>query len=162
MKPRLWIFAATAAVAVHLACAPAGPPPEALPSDAEARAIVDTIIQTWDAAMAAGDVDAAMAVYAPDAIRMQPGVPPMVGREAIRVWVQAGADQHNAEGSNETLEVGVLGPGWIFYRGSYSYTLTPKAGGEARTVGGTWLSLVQRQPDGTWKVYRDAGSQRTS
>ncbi|MDH3458856.1 MAG: hypothetical protein OER90_18605, partial [Gemmatimonadota bacterium] len=65
MKPRLRIFAATAAVAVHLACAPAGPPPEALPSDAEARAIVDRINQTWDAAMAAGDVDAAMAVYAP-------------------------------------------------------------------------------------------------
>lgn len=158
MKPRFRISRAPAAVALLFACAPAGPPCEAPLSEAEARTIVVRMIEEWDAANLAGDFEAASAIYTTDAIRMEPDMPPLLGRDAIRAWLQTQAETYNWEGSNEIVEVRALSPEWILHRSRGSFTATPKAGGEARMLQGKWLTLTQRQPDGTWKVYRNAGS----
>lgn len=145
-----------------VACAPdntpAEPPATETLSDAEARAIVDRMNAEWDAAVVAGDIDVNMEMYTEDAIRMQPDMPALVGRDAIRAWMQSHQDTYSFEGSNEIQEVRALSPDWILVRSTGSFAATPKAGGEVRTEQEQWLSIVQRQADGSWKWYRDAGS----
>jgi uncharacterized protein (TIGR02246 family) len=151
-------FAVPAMAAFLFACAPAETPPEATLSDVDARTIIDEMMARWDAAVVAGDAGANSMVYTPDAIRMQPDMPALVGREAIQDWLQALAETYTSEGSNQIVEVRALSPDWILFRSEGSFVATPKAGGEPETRQQKWLSIAQRQADGTWKVYRDAGS----
>jgi uncharacterized protein (TIGR02246 family) len=51
---------------------------------------------------------------------------------------------------NETVIDGDL----AFQRGAFTMTLTPRAGGEARALAGTYLHIYQRRPDGDWALTR--------
>ena len=162
MKRYLQVFAAVALGAAMGACTAGAPPAaadaEAPLTDAEAREIIERMNEEWDAAIVADDFETAVAIYAQDAIRMQPDMPALEGREAIWAWMQSESDTYTFEGSNEILEVRALSPGWIMVRGTGTFTATPRAGGEPRYQQEKWLSLVQRQADGSWKWYRDSGS----
>jgi ketosteroid isomerase-like protein len=50
-------------------------------------------------------------------------------------------------------EVKVLGD-HAFQWGTYSYSMRPRAGGEAVWTAGKLMRILQRQPDGSWKIYR--------
>lgn len=162
MKPNLGLPVVLAWVVVTVGCTAAGPPADAGSemqlTDDEARAIVERMNEEWDAAVLAGDFEATASMYTEDAIRMQPDIPALVGREAIRTWLESQAATYTFEGSNQILEVRALSPDWILMRGTGAFTATPRGGGEARYQEEKWLTLVQRQADGSWKWYRDAGS----
>lgn len=146
------------------ACSSSAPvveaPGEATLSDAEARSIVEAMIAEWDASANAGSTDAvaAASMYAQDAIRLQPGMPALVGRSAIEAWLEAQGQAFSFEGSNEIVEVRALSPDWIMMRTTGTFTGTPLSGGEPFTQEEQWLTLVQRQEDGSWRWYRDAGN----
>jgi ketosteroid isomerase-like protein len=38
--------------------------------------------------------------------------------------------------------------------GTYRYGMRPRAGGEVVRTGGKLMRILQRQPDGSWKMYR--------
>ena len=107
-------------------------PGEATLSDAEARSIVEAMIAEWDANANAGSSDAAAAasMYADDAVRLQPGMPALVGRSAIEAWLEAEGEAFSFEGSNEIVEVRALSPDWIMMRTTGTFTGTPLSGGE--------------------------------
>ncbi len=52
------------------------------------------------------------------------------------------------------LEIVVAGP-WAYSRGLYTQDLTSKATGKVTHVDGKFLTIFLRQPDGSWKIYRD-------
>jgi uncharacterized protein (TIGR02246 family) len=158
MKPRVSAVAGALTVVLLSACDPAEPSPEATLSDTEARVIIDDMMSGWDAAVEAGEPEANASVYTDDAIRMQPDMPALVGRAAIQAWMEEQQAMYSFEGSNEILEVRALSADWILFRSEGSFVRTPRAGGEPSVVPEKWLSIAQRQPDGSWKVYRDGGS----
>ena len=47
------------------------------------------------------------------------------------------------------------GAEWAFERGTYTITLTPKTGGDPIRDDGKYITLYQRQADGTWRMARD-------
>ena len=51
-------------------------------------------------------------------------------------------------------EVQVAGD-WGFARGTYTSSAKPKAGGGNRLVDGKFLTIFKRQPDSSWKIFRD-------
>ena len=53
----------------------------------------------------------------------------------------------------EIQEVKVLGDR-AFQWGTYQQRLRPRAGGEAVRTSGKLMRILQRQPDGSWKIYR--------
>ena len=84
-----------------------------------------------------------------------PGGAARRGRAAIEEAVRAGHGALEFEEftiNNEELEV--FG-GFGLARGNYSYVMTPKAGGQTVAFEGKYLTIFRRQPDGSWKVYRD-------
>jgi uncharacterized protein (TIGR02246 family) len=105
------------------------------------------------AAENAGDADALMTGIAVDAIWLPPNEPALTGKVAIRESMQNSFDQFDFEITTATAEVEVAGD-WAFARGTYEFTVTPKAGGEAQQETGKYIWILQRQADGFWKFAR--------
>jgi uncharacterized protein (TIGR02246 family) len=106
------------------------------------------------AALNDGDVNAWVAAFTNDGVQMPPNAPANLGRESIRAWSQAFLAPFRVEFTLAVDEVQVGGD-WAFERGTYTITLTPKAGGEPLQDIGKYLTIYQRQPDGAWGMARD-------
>ncbi len=121
---------------------------------AQADAIRRLVSEDYDSADNARDLAAKMRLYASDAVLMPPGEAPLVGQQAVRVWHQASYDREAFEGSSTVDEIQTFGE-WGFARGQWSGVVTPKAGGQSSRIAGTFLVVVRRQADGTWKIARE-------
>ena len=112
----------------------------------------------WTAAWIAGDASAVADFYAGDAILLPQNQPPIIGKDAIRSGFETFFEQFSVSGSSEILELEVGGD-WAYMRGTYTITVTPKAGGPpVEEDRGNWLWIVKRQPDGAWKIFRAMGA----
>jgi uncharacterized protein (TIGR02246 family) len=85
---------------------------------------------------------------------MVPGQEPF-GREAF----EAAANQLNAarlqiDGTNDIVEIQILG-NWAFTRNRIDLSITPPTGEPVRRIGYT-LTLFRKEPDGYWRLARDA------
>ena len=147
------------AVLVLTACA-APPPPETenvLPQRdtseenlAAIRAIISDFMSTYNAA----DVDAFSGLFTEDAIRMPPNAPAIVGRQRIRENMITTFATFDGEVTVNQEEVRFSGD-FAITRGTWALTLTPKSGGEAQSDVGKWLTMIERQEDGSWKIARN-------
>lgn len=124
-----------------------------LPASAQTDAITTLVEDDYNRAVAARDLEAKMQLYAADAIVMPPREEPLVGSDAIRAWHQVQFEAECACPSTVT-EVQAAGD-WGFVRGDWSGTITPGDGTAPRQVVGSFLTIVQRQADGTWKIARE-------
>jgi uncharacterized protein (TIGR02246 family) len=111
---------------------------------------IKKINDEFDAAFNAGDVERIIAIFADDAVRIPPNAPPLIGKEAIRAYFQQHFDQFASEQESILVDYKVSGD-LAFTRGTWKNIVTPKAGGESRTVNGSWVSIYRKQSDGTWK-----------
>jgi ketosteroid isomerase-like protein len=112
---------------------------------------------TFMAAANAGDVDAAVAGYAPDAISNPPNSPPLVGHDAIRKY---NADflklpKLHITGSSETIRFSDDGT-MAWAEGSYALTFADPKGHTVKDEG-KYLNVL-RQVNGNWVVVADAFS----
>lgn len=116
---------------------------------------IDEIWTQYAATLNTGDVDRWVALWTDDGVQMPPDEPPVIGKDRIRTRNQAVLDKFTfnmREINNQ--EVSVVG-GWAFARGIFTATLTPKEGGESLSVDGKFMTILQRQADGSWKIHRD-------
>ena len=122
-------------------------------SDSDLEAI-DEVRVAHVAALNAGDAQAWVAQFTDDAVQMPPNAPENVGRSKIASWSRAFLDQFRVHFALAVDEVRVLGE-WAFERGSYSISLTSKAGGQPMQDIGKYLTIYQRKPGGAWRMARD-------
>jgi len=132
------------------------PPPAAAEPDMDAVAAeVQAFWDEYSAANVAGDSDRWIALWQDDGVKMAPGSAPVEGIEAIYAGKQAANEARTTDEMTVTnLEVEVAGD-MAFVRGVFSATSTPKEGGDSASVAGNYMSILKRQPDGSWKLYRD-------
>jgi uncharacterized protein (TIGR02246 family) len=132
-----------------------GCPAERQPDREAVSAAVDTIWQEYAATLNAGDIDAWVELWTDDGVQMPPGEPPVVGKERIRARNQAVSDRFVFDmRSIDNQELRVAGD-WAYARGTYAASLTPRQGGEPIDIDGKYMSILRRQPDGSWKIHRD-------
>ncbi|MFC1693680.1 YybH family protein [Candidatus Latescibacterota bacterium] len=115
---------------------------------------IKSLTEEYDATLNAGDLDNWVSLYTDDALRMGPNMPTLVGKDAIRDFYQPFFEQ-SAIDINETCEEVIVCGDWAFVRGTYTYTITPNAGGEPIRDSGKWVAFNKRQPDGSWRIYRN-------
>src|SRR6266496_4701730 len=145
----VWRCALTGVTLLLAACSP----PQR--SDAEpVTAAVNAISTRYSSALNAGDLDSWLSLWTDDGIQLPPGEPPVVGKDQIRARNQGLLDKFTVNLSSTSAEVGVAGD-WAFDRGAYTATLTPKGGGRTIPIDGKYLTILKRQPDGSWKIHRD-------
>ena len=114
---------------------------------------IKSLLEEFDAALNAGDLDGLMSCFTEDAVRMPPNMPALVGKEAIRDMFQSRFEQYTTEVHNTAEEVIVCGD-WVFVRGTHTVTFTLKVGGESIRDNGKSITIWQRQFDGSWKLHR--------
>ena len=137
-----------------VACAPKAPTP---PTAAEVVAIGEAAHKAYVDAINSNTTDTLMAVLTDDVVYQAPHEPEIVGRAAVRAWVDGYFGAYKAEWKKTTLDFIVAGD-WAFERYAYESTDTPKAGGPAATDKGKGLNVYHHDADGIWRVARDAWS----
>jgi ketosteroid isomerase-like protein len=146
----------TIAVAAALAaCAPASAP--TAPDAAAAGAIAHQAHEAYVTAINSNDVDTLLADLTDDVVYLSPHEPALVGKAAVRRWLEAYFGAYTAHWEKTTLEFIVAGD-WGIERYSYRSTDTPRAGGAPITDAGKGINIYHRDADGRWRVARDAWS----
>jgi uncharacterized protein (TIGR02246 family) len=107
------------------------------------------------AALNNGDAEAWAAAFADDAVQMPPKAPANVGRENIRAWSARFLSAFRVGLSLVPKGVQGSGDDWAFEDGSYEITLTHRDGGEPIQASGRYITVYQRQPDGSWAMAGD-------
>jgi uncharacterized protein (TIGR02246 family) len=117
-------------------------------------AAIKDVMKQFAVAIDAGDLDGWLSLWANDGIQMPPEAPARKGKEQIRAGMKPAFDQYNLKMVINNEELGASGDLGLA-RGTYIEYLTPKTGGETEKYDGKYLTLLERQADGSWKVVRD-------
>jgi uncharacterized protein (TIGR02246 family) len=135
---------------VFAACAKAPDSSAGTPADVVAITALRDSIQ---AAETGGRPDGMFAAFAEDVVVMAPGMPALEGKPAATEAMRGMFQAMSMSVQYASAEMVVMGD-WAFDRGSYSGTMTPKAGGPATADRGKYLWLLHKGPDGSWKYHR--------
>ena len=113
---------------------------------------IHELVATWMSASQAGDVKTVLGLMADDALFMVPGREPF-GKEAFAA-ASEGMKAVRMEGTSEIRELRILGD-WAYLRTHIAVTLTPPGGEPVRRSGST-LTILRKDPDSRWRLFRDA------
>ena len=115
---------------------------------------IRSLVTTWFEATAAADLPRVLELMAEDVVFLAAGRPAMRGRDEFAAVSRAMAGRR-VQGTAEIQEVRVFGD-WAYCWNQLTRTVRP-AGGEATTqLTGPALSVLRKQADGRWVIFRDA------
>ncbi len=121
--------------------------------EADIAAIKDALIQ-YCVAMETGDLELWLSLHSDDIVKMAPNAPATFGQEELRASTKPLFDNFTIEMDYNREELQVNGD-WGFARGTFTATMTPKAGGEPLYMDAKTMALWKRQADGSWKLARN-------
>jgi uncharacterized protein (TIGR02246 family) len=108
-------------------------------------------------AVRSGDTAALITQWTEDLVAIPPAGAILRGRESYATVAEQSRDQMKAmevlDNVVEFEEVNVLG-NYAYAWGTYRGSMRPRSGGETTSYGGRLMRILQRQPDGTWKMHR--------
>jgi uncharacterized protein (TIGR02246 family) len=110
------------------------------------------LLSTWMKASEVGDVNTVLSLMADDVIFMVPGREPF-GKEEFRAASER-MKNFRLAGASDIREIKVLGD-WAYIRNYIEITVTPPNGNPVQRRGYT-LSILRKQSDGKWVLWRDA------
>lgn len=108
----------------------------------------------WLKALSTGDSKLLSSLTAEEHITFPPNQPPNVGKAANDAVNAKMLEQYAVEEIWNPQDQVVAGD-WAYERGSFTATMTPKAGGATQHFSGNYLRILKRQADGSWKMIRE-------
>jgi uncharacterized protein (TIGR02246 family) len=109
---------------------------------------------TWIDAVNAGDLVCLLSLMADDVVFLNPGQAPF-GRDGFSPGFSAAHQQSRINCISELEDVVVVGEvAYTLSRDSLS--VTPRVGGETMQLAGHRVTIYRKQPDGRWRLARDA------
>ena len=109
---------------------------------------------SFDAAATSGDVDAWLAVQTEDCVWLPPDRGAVVGKAAVRTYVDdVWFGPNNMDLTNSPEEIVLAGDSNAWVRGTWKMLLSPKDGSDPSNLAGTFLSVLRRE-SGAWKLAR--------
>jgi len=139
-----------------VACQPAAVEQQATTTGPDVEAVTALLAQYSDA-VEAGDIETWATFRTDDMVAFPPDAPAFVGLESLRSWAETTFRETTTQFPLQADEVLVAGD-LAVVRASYEQTVTPRGEGEPIEMSGTWLIVLRKQPDGSWKVWRDMWS----
>lgn len=153
----LFVFLLVGLIAILVGCQQQ-PPPAPPDTRAADEAAIRAASGAWLRAAGEKDVEKTLSTYAADAQAIYAGQAPLVGAEAIRQsWTDNFADPNYAV-TWQTSKVKVARSGDVGYEmGTFEETRSD-AKKKPQTTKGNFLTVWEKQADGTWKVAVDHSS----
>ncbi len=111
------------------------------------------LVDTWMAASRAGDIETVLELMTDDVLFMTPGREPF-GKQEFRAASEAmkGAEM---DGRAQIREIEVLGR-WAWIRNHIDLMIAPPGGDEPQHRSGYTLTILRKDDDGRWRLFRDA------
>lgn len=126
------------------------------PNTAEIEQKILAQEEQWNRAFAKRDAEALAGFFADDAAMASPGEQLVRGKQSIREAVDAFAEDPNLNVSFRANRVQVARSGDLAYsRGQYMLTSTNPATNQPESSRGYYLTVWQKQADGSWKAVED-------
>ena len=113
---------------------------------------IRNLVSDWMAGSKARDTEKVLSLMADDVLFTVPGQAPF-GKEAFRAMSESTTGVE-MDGTAEVLELELRGD-WAWLRNYIDITVTPPGGAPVRRAGYT-LSILRKEPDGRWLLFRDA------
>jgi uncharacterized protein (TIGR02246 family) len=113
------------------------------------------LIDTWLRVSAEGDINQILPLMVEDVVFLVAGQPPMRGRDAFAASFAGWKDKFRLETSCKIQEIQVNGDlaySWT----KLSVTMTPVDGGQANRRSGYTLTVLRKNAEGAWQIFRDA------
>ena len=121
---------------------------------------IEKLHQQDIAATLSRDAVALTDFWTDDAVRLGPGPPAQVGKQAIRESNERWSARPGVKVLNyvpETKDLTIL-DGWAVEWGYFTGSYVESPGGEAKQIRGTVLTVLKKLPDGSWKIFRGMGT----
>ena len=129
----------------------------ALPSDEEDRKAIERLHQQDIAATLTDDADQLAALWDEEAVRLQSGSLPEVGKATIfsndKRW-QANLHGGRTLSYKPDLKDLQIVDGWAFEWGTFEVTFRETEHGSEKVLHGKILRVLRKQADGSWKFAR--------
>jgi uncharacterized protein (TIGR02246 family) len=149
---------ALAALMAACSSAPTPAPAPAAPPDtraADVQAIKD-IEADWLKASQAKDADKWASYFADDGSALYPGMTTLEGKAAVSAAMAAALkDPNYALDFHSTRVVASKGGDMVYAQGTYTMTTTNPKTKKLVNDKGKYLTIYQKQADGSWKVVAD-------
>jgi uncharacterized protein (TIGR02246 family) len=113
---------------------------------------IRAVVESWFAATRAGDLAAVLELMTDDVVFMQSGHAPF-GKAEFAAAFQGMANVV-VDGTSEVVELRVMEE-WAYLRNHIELMVTPPSGEAVRRSGYT-LTILRKEPDGRWRLARDA------
>lgn len=101
------------------------------------------------------NIDSLTSMFTDDVVFLAAGDKPIVGKAAVRAWADGYYKAFHTRWDKPVQEFVISGD-YAFERYSYTSTDTPVGGGDNVVDTGWGLVIYHRDPDGVWRVARDA------
>jgi uncharacterized protein (TIGR02246 family) len=126
------------------------------PDSAAVQSAITAAYARFVDALRRGDAASLGANYTDDAVLMVPNTTDWEGRAGITQGFTGFLSQFSVVDARLTTKHVVLSGDYAIERGTYAWTLHPKTGtGPDIIDNGKYLTVWQRQDDGSWKIVRD-------
>ena len=113
------------------------------------------MIAKWLRVSAEGDINQILPLMSEDVVFLVAGQPPMRGREAFAASFAGWQGKFGLETDCEIQEIQVSG-NLAYSWTRLSVTMTPIGGGPANRRTGYTLTVLRKNADGDWQIFRDA------
>jgi len=128
------------------------------PDSAAMRQAIDSIDTRYAAAFKRGDAAELAAFYTEDAVLMPANMPAWQGRAAISQGLTGFLAQFTISDARLATQDLIITGYYVIERGTYTWAMHPKtatAGTPDIVDNGKYLTVWERQDDGSWKISRD-------
>ena len=119
-------------------------------------ALIYKLWENYSAEMSpGGDFERWLDLWVDEGIQLPPDAPRNMGKEQIRAANQAAYEVTDWEMTVYPDDVQVFGDR-AYAHGTYEFAFTPKDGGKTTAGNGKFLTILQKQGDGSWKIAIDS------
>jgi ketosteroid isomerase-like protein len=153
------VFACNALLILIVACAAPAPSSKVATSSVVDSAARDSAAhqahEHYVRVINSNNIDSLASMLTEDVVFLAANEKPMVGKPAVRAWADGYYKAFRTKWDKPVQEFVVSGD-YAFERYSYKSTDTPVGGGRDVVDTGWGFVVYHRDPDGTWRVARDA------
>lgn len=125
--------------------------------EVDVKAIEAAAHVAYVAAINSNDTETLLAGLTDDIVYQGPGAPEVIGKEAVRGWVQGYFDAYQTKWEKTSIGFTVSGD-WAFERYTYKSTDTDRKTGVVTTDVGKGINVFHHDADGKWRVALDGWS----